>query len=287
MSKNIITVEPPEGYETHSWLRKILNLVWIPFLNLVPVSLGRRLLINKKSRSAGKVKENAASYKALEIIYNHDWRKFNTFAEKLFNLIWFSLANIKGVRNRLKIVKKVLLSAINENNNSPINILSVGCGSARGVLEIISFCRSKNPDRNFQIVLIDVSEKALNYAKNLAREYELDDITLIQGNINHIKIPSETFDIIEMVGLLDYFQRSEAVEALAKLRAGLKNGGVLITANICPNPEQRFATEVVNWPMIYREPEELASIVSESAKFSKISILVEPLKVHAVAVCEK
>jgi len=45
---------------------------------------------------------------------------------------------------------------------------------------------------------------------------------------------------------------------------------------------------VIEWDMIYREPEELASIIEAAgfnSKTSSCQIVVEPEKIHAVALC--
>lgn len=290
-AKISIAVESPDGYETHSLLRRMINfLVWIPFLNLVPKSVGKFLF--KKSRDAKEVKKNAASYKALEIIYDHDWRNFKGVGAKCFNLIWGSLGNVKAVRNRLKIVKRLVLAELHKiDNDGKINILSVGCGSARGVLETAGFFQNRFSQKNIKIVLADVSHDALEYAASVAKRCRLEkNATFIQENILNFEIKDlekNKYDIIEMVGLLDYFKRYEAVEIISKLSAMLKPGGIFITANICPNPEQRFVTDVIDWPLIYREPEELASLLIEGDNFKKIRVIIEPVKIYAVALCEK
>jgi len=48
------------------------------------------------------------------------------------------------------------------------------------------------------------------------------------------------------------------------------------------------STKTMRWPMIYREPEELADIAIK-AGFSpdRLKIVFEPLGIHGIAVCQK
>jgi hypothetical protein len=43
--------------------------------------------------------------------------------------------------------------------------------------------------------------------------------------------------------------------------------------------EQHFLKWVINWPMVYRTPQELSE-VAEKAGFKSYRIIYEPLKVH-------
>ena len=94
------------------------------------------------------------------------------------------------------------------------------------------------------------------------------------------------YNLIEMVGLLDYFDDEKIKQTMMSIYNVLYDGGVLVTANIAPNSEQKFVTNVVGWSMIYRQPEEFLKLVA-SVPFGKVIKQVEPLGVHTVVTAIK
>ncbi|MFA5318880.1 MAG: hypothetical protein WC387_00765, partial [Candidatus Paceibacterota bacterium] len=59
-----------------------------------------------------------------------------------------------------------------------------------------------------------------------------------------------------------------------------------LTCNIAPNFEQHFLKWVINWPMIYRSPRELADVI-EQACFDDFRLIYEPLMIHGIVVAHK
>ena len=90
-----------------------------------------------------------------------------------------------------------------------------------------------------------------------------------------------------MVGLLDYFNDEKGLEVFRQAYKTLKGEGMFITANICPHREMRFLSKI--WPkMKYRKPKNLAWLLSKSGfSADKIKILLEPLKIHIIAIAKK
>ncbi|MEK7123649.1 MAG: class I SAM-dependent methyltransferase, partial [Patescibacteria group bacterium] len=259
MNKIIIHIELPNDYETYSLLRKLVNLAFFwPFLYLVSYFsfIGKFLLSQKGSEDATILKENAGNHKAIEKIYLHNWRNYPTATQKIYNFFWGSFGNVMAARNRLKLVKKlthhyILTRFLRRDRNKilELNILSVACGSARSVLETVSYLNL--PGCKYNIVLVDDKKEALEYASNLATKLQIkDNITFTRKDVFEFQTSPETnFDVIEVVGLLEYLTKKDIVKLLQKLRSTLKPGGALITSNICPNVEQRFITNVIKWPL--------------------------------------
>lgn len=300
-TKISITVEPPADYETYSLLRKFINfaILW-PFLYLIShlSFVGKFLLAQRSSEDARLLKENAGNHIAIEKMYLHNWRNYPTATQKLYNLFWGSFGNVMAVRNRLKLVKRTVSNHTiflppkflpkRKNKIFEVNILSVACGSGRSILETLKKIVSHS-DNKINVVLADNSREALRYAAQLAEKTQFPNaatLTLINEDIFKIRIPKENFDIIEVVGLLEYLPNEKVSRIMQKLRAGLKSGGILITSNILPNPERRFIAKIINWPLIYRTADELAQL-AVSAGFSEIEVKIEPLGIQAVAVCKK
>ena len=95
-------------------------------------------------------------------------------------------------------------------------------------------------------------------------------------------------NIIEMVGLLDYFDDSKVESIFKIIKENLSDGGVFITANVCHNKEVKFVTNLVDWRMKYRDAEQMVKLaISAGFDKDKITAYYEPLKVHTVLVIKK
>ena len=282
------------GYERLFFLRKITDLFFIPFLNSLPKSFS--MLIKKSNESARMVIDNASNHRALEILYNHGFSSQKTgFLQKFFLKIWFNLHNSKAVRNRLKLVEKEIKKAISEidKRDDDIRILSIASGSSRAIFESLSKVSDKN---KFSITFLDKNPKALEYSKNLQKiilplRSENQKYNWVEDKANNfVNYFSEqnSLDLIEMVGLLDYFTDEEVLKIFKNIYNYLQKGGVMITANITDNKERPFITKVVGWPMVYREPTKMIKL-AEDAGFGrdKIRAIYEPFKIHIVIVAKK
>jgi hypothetical protein len=281
------------GYEQNSLPKKLFNKLYVPLLNSLPANT--KNLVKKTNRSAKRVIEKATTHEAIETLYKHgEIENSKSFLQKFFHYIWFSIDNPKAVRNRLRLVTKELKKAIREklSEGEEINILSIAAGSARAILDSISIPELK--DRQLSVSFLDKNPQANEYSKNLVlgRHYTPNyDFRWIIDRANNFP---DHFDknnqpnIIEIVGLLDYFDLDAIRRLFLSVHQNLKNGGVFITSNIVDNPERKFITNVVGWNMIYKLPEHFHEIAIEAGfKDEDIKIFYEPFKIHFVMVAKK
>lgn len=290
--KIIIDKSPHLGYETNNIPKKILNLFFIPLLNHLPKDFQKH--IKKTHKSAEEVINHATSHRAIEILY----KKGTTHAsqniiQKIMHGVWFNTNNAKAVRNRLRLVEKELKTAIDHliATQSKVNILSIASGSARAIIEVLASVQLPS-NKTITVKFLDKNLEALEYSKDLAKnlpsKYKLEWITDNASNFPQYYEEQEKPDIIEMVGLMDYFHDPWAIRILGLILEKLAPDGVLITANIVTNSEQRFVSDVVGWKMIYRTPEDLVDLaLTAGFKSDDIKIICEPLKIHAVLVAKK
>jgi cyclopropane fatty-acyl-phospholipid synthase-like methyltransferase len=175
-----------------------------------------------------------------------------------------------------------------------ISILSIASGSARAVIESINGL-TPVAGQKISAVFLDKNPHALEYSKQSAQEYSLinrKDFSLswINGTAETFlnSVIQNQFNVIEMVGLLDYFNDAKATSVFSKVRGILESGGLFITANICDNPERVFMTRTIQWNMIYRSAEDLGNLL-KNAGFAddEIRLYYEPLHVHVVAAMTK
>ncbi len=291
-TKSFIDNDPNLNLENNGPLRSFFNIFFIPVLNSLPKSF--KHVIKRTDKAAETVINNATNHAALEVLYS----KGKTFSAKkitgsFFKYVWFNLNNSKAVRNRLKFVKREMKNHL-ENISSTdrdIEILSIASGSSRAIIETIKAGHYLK-DAKLSVTFLDKSEHAISYSKNLSTEINHLPIKLdwIHGSVGEFlrNPPSKKYDVVEIVGLLDYFSDEKVFETFNNIHKILEEGGVLITSNISHNREEKFITKVIDWPMIYRTPDELGILVNKGGfEYNKMKVFYEPLKIHGMVVAKK
>ena len=294
MEYSNIEVAKDELYESVSWPRKIFNRFITGIFSNIPFFVAK-LVIRSSNKKAAEVHKNVTTHEALDTLYTSGLKfnfRFNLVKEAIEH-IWFNLNNPKAVRNRLKLVINILSDIVNKkiNNEEQIIFVSLASGSARAIIDVLS--KVKKNYNKISLFLIDKNKKALEASAELIEKKELNNnvtYKLINDNvrnfINHIH--SDKPNIIEMVGLLDYLDNNKSHLIISKIYNALEPGGIFITANIRNNSEKKFLENALRWHMVYREPGDLIKILV-AAGFDKnnISVTLEPLKIHFVAVAIK
>jgi len=251
-----------QDYEVNGFVRSTANYFLTPILNRLP----KRVFIGS-SRKAKTVHEHVTTHTALEVIYsfNKELNFQKGVLEGLITYFWQTTNSAKALRNRLKLVKKEVDKAISSLNRQLLSIDVFGV------------------DRNEQAI-IDAEKSASGFGIGNLFKGCRNTISGFLNENKHLK-----FDIIEMVGFLDYVEDAKAVELFNQIHSALKEDGVFITGNVTDNPERRFITEVVGWPrLIFRDEKDLANLIS-SSKFNDCEsrIVYEPQNIHAVVTCRK
>lgn len=303
--KNIKTLDKLDKFETHNFLIITIRFFLVPLINNIPSSLIKKIL-RKTTRDSHPALEKGGSAHALEPLYTIHERKQEIFKEGILHgiltLFWHNiLSQPKAIRNRLKIVKIILREAIKEKINfkKELKILSIGGGSCLAIMQAFNDLILKenfNYENNIiQLYNLDKHCDVVKLTRKNADKYNLNFIKVIgieqsARNIYSLNL-SEKFDIIEIVGLLDYFNQDETVNLLNyAFNNMLDEKGVLIWGNIRPHNEMKFLKSI-GWPnMFYRDLPQIINILKKAALFqnnSEILIYEEPLKIHYIIECRK
>jgi len=292
-----IIVADYKNLEGHGLFVKFVRIFTVPILNSLPEDFLKRFM-KTSSHDAEVVLDNLGSARALEVMYGRYRR--NLFSRGLMqgfaDLFWHHfVSQPKGVRNRLKIVEdnldKEISRILNEKKDKEINIVTIGGGSARGIVEVLNKYSEELKNWKVLVINLDKSLKAIELGKELAKEFKLYNnfkwITDLAQNVK-LYVADNSVDVVEMVGLLDYFRDEKSVETFEKIYDILKEDGLFMVGNIVPNKEQPFISRL-GWPkMYYREPSDLSRLLTGSG-FSekKGEVIFEPLKNHIVAIIKK
>lgn len=204
---------------------------------------------------------------------------------------WWGIRNAQAVRNRLRLVRRELDRASREVaslRRRPLHLVSLASGSARAVIETVACLRARGTPA--VATLIDLDPEALRAGEALAARLGVERwIRGVCASVSHMeKVLDAPPDLVEMVGFLDYRPDHRAVSLIRRIHRILEPGGWFITANILPNAEQHSLKIVIDWPMIYRRPEELGALLLQGGFVPEVvTIRVEPQRIHAVSVCHK
>ncbi len=299
--ENCVAVRIDRGpeYETDALIyRLILPIMWLlafwVFLKKkIARIFGKGLKTNTfwfdgVSATCRAVKEGATSWRALDILYNYQFGIHGTFAD-----FWAKIVNVQALRNRLRFVRKRLAQAIEfyGSTQKEVKILSVAAGSAQAVLEAMQIAGQKGIE--VKALIIDIDPSAIEYSKRLASNMELSGkVILVCAGANSMRKICDRYgfkpNIVEMVGFLDYLSKAKAIRLTRRIYSLLVPGGTFITCNVSSNPEIPFVQEVVNWPMVYRTPQQLGLILQKGGfQIEDIEIIYEPHKVHGIAIAIK
>ena len=287
-----IDTDPQLNLENNGFLRRFINIFFIPILNSLPKNF--KNIIKKTNNAASVVIDNATTHKALEVMYSHgDLFSVKKISHRFFKYIWFNLDNTKAVRNRLKFVKREISTHLKEISkfDREINILSIASGSSRAIIEVV---KSGEYMKNAKLSLtfLDKSEHAISYSKTLSTDISHLPVKMqwIQDTVGNFLTnqKKQEYDIVEIVGLLDYFDDEKVASIFSGIYKILQVGGVLITANISHNKEEKFVTKVIDWPMVYRTADELAVLVNRAGfDYNKMKVFYEPLQIHGMVIANK
>lgn len=237
------------------------------------------------------IRDTAGTAAALVGIYNFypnlRWYHF-FFPSTWVAAFWEGLLNCKAVRNRYRLTKSSLLSALEISGNGS-RVLELAAGTAQALLETMSLLKSRGII--VYATLVDTNPQSLEEAKALAKFLGVENqIEVVVYNLIHYlkeNRDKEKFDVVEMVGISDYLNEKYLAFVYARSNEILKSGGKLITANIADNPEREFTHTVVNWPdMFYREVSHMDDVLRSSG-FVNPHVFKEPTEVYVIGVGEK
>lgn len=298
------------GYQSRTWTfwvmypSMMIVASWAALKAIFYIKIGKAQQVKDKtlprtpslfwsglSSACRRIKESAPSAHALDITYNYVEGVAPTLRgiDRLVSDFWLSgvMLNASAIRNRLLMAKREIYRAIRDahsRSGRTVRLLSIASGTAQGVIEVLSRCKSDGIP--VEATFLDLDETALRASLELATKHGvLPMVKTVHASVTEMprKFEQRYFDIVEMIGFLDYRPHAKAVTLVQKIKYLLVPGGIFLCCNICPNPERFFLDHVVLWRMDYKTPRQLGMIMQE-AGFNQTRIYVEPLRVHAISI---
>ncbi len=207
---------------------------------------------------------------AIQVIYKYRFRPWRLIWG-LGDHLWLTSYNCRSVRSRGIFTReaiKFLLGMI--ANDSKLKVVSLGSGSASQMLQGVAENGFKNSE--IDVVLVDNDFRALEVGRKNARCLGIEDVIDLRETTvgKFLKEADASINLIEMVGLTDYFNDDRFFSYLYGIHSTLKEKGFFLGANITSKEEADYAHRVACWPqMHYRTKKEIV-INLEKSGFKKI-----------------
>lgn len=256
-------------------------------------------ILRSDSRIARLVtsRSDRGAYDHMETLYQGEPSKEGIFGGKLDETFMLSRGgkSIKTRTNRAEELNYKYAKGIATRNDGEVNILSLGCGSAR---EIIFPLKKLKDDGIVKVhaTCVDINPEAIKFSSKLAEEAGvLSNITYRKNDILDVRCfpdepnTPEKFDLISIIGMCEYFKPEDnKIWLTHHVNERLKPRGYLIATNMKKHDRLiTWAMNVSGWRLVYKEPDDFSRIVRESG-LDIVEELYEPdTELHRFVVGQK
>jgi extracellular factor (EF) 3-hydroxypalmitic acid methyl ester biosynthesis protein len=156
----------------------------------------------------------------------------------------------KAVRNRKAYFLGLVGETVQALPHAEVNVLNVGSGPARDVLEAF-----QNFGSGLTFDCIDHDPNAILYAKRLTGDFT-DRIRFLQCNALRFRA-SSSYPLVWSAGLFDYLDDRVFKLLLKRLLSLVHEGGQLVIGNFSPENSSRDHMECGGWFLNHRTEEQL------------------------------
>ena len=175
-----------------------------------------------------------------------------------------------AVRNRRVLIPRLLNAHLARSTAAPYRVLSVACGPARELEDVIKGlggAAAVDPKR-LELTLLDQDDEALAAARaTMAPLTQPLKLTLVNDSVRTLlrdRTAGERwgrFDFIYSMGMFDYLTPPVAKAVLRRLYELLAPGGALVVGNYhVNNPSRFYMAYWLDWVLYYRTEDELAAL---------------------------
>lgn len=196
-----------------------------------------------------------------------------------------------GIRTRKRIAFKVVSDKINQTQES-IQCLSLACGAADLMLEVLAAS-----EKEVLLTLVDIDDDALAMARSMAADQGLEEgieYNIVKINLLHAMVRSDKFvyqigeqsqDVVDAIGINEYFSLPIATRFLANAYRCVKPGGSLITANMLSDRTQmQINKTAIGWPKLYpRSVDDIVTMLQNAGlPMEQTSIIIPEDGIYAI-----
>ncbi|MGR3317217.1 MAG: class I SAM-dependent methyltransferase [Candidatus Anammoxibacter sp.] len=231
----------------------------------------------------------AGDYEMVNMMFRDPFEGSSLFS-KMLNFYVISTDAPQAHRNRIVYLTKSIRQEIKRVYPKRIaRIFNLGCGPAQEVQNVL--CQDDLCE-GAEFTLVDFNEETVCHARSVlndlkARHYRKTTIQLLQRSVHQIlkqvardevEFPKNTYDLVYCAGLFDYLSDKICKRLTEVFYTLLAPGGLLIVTNVDPsNPVKRLIEYFMEWHLIYRNAEQLASLKPDN---TTANVLADPTGVN-------
>jgi extracellular factor (EF) 3-hydroxypalmitic acid methyl ester biosynthesis protein len=210
----------------------------------------------------------------MKMIYDNQYEGITTFG-RLMHKHPNEHPAAQAVRNRRKLIAEMIsaLKSRELNSNSKINVLSVACGPAFEMQDVIT---STEDCKRFQFTFLDQDENALSEARAQINKIEkklggrikaefLNESVRTMLKTRELDKRWGSFDYVYSMGLFDYLTPPVAKAVIGKLYQILNVGGEMVIGNFHISNASRYYMEYwLDWVLYYRTEQEFLDLLKDA-----------------------
>jgi extracellular factor (EF) 3-hydroxypalmitic acid methyl ester biosynthesis protein len=222
-------------------------------------------------------------FEIMNMVY--DWqREGDRPFDQLLHRVGLDVAEC--IATRMVMMREAIARTVsNLRTGSPARIASLGCGSAR---EVIDYLKLRALPAPVSFTLIDQDQNALAsvYERSYAEVTRLRGqatVACLHASFSDLLRTGELFgklppqDLIYSVGLIDYLSHRRAKALVTSLYSQLAVGGTLIVGNMFRNDDSNLwpMEFICDWSVNYRDDAEMRALASELPE-NLVDIFLDP-----------
>jgi extracellular factor (EF) 3-hydroxypalmitic acid methyl ester biosynthesis protein len=182
----------------------------------------------------------------------------------------------QAVRERAGMMVRQIRAMARDSPSIPLRVASIACGPAWELHELLA-----TPDdaQRFHVSAFDQDPRALALAGRTTREIatalgRAPLVDRVRTSVRELLCEPDPvgrwgrFDFIYSMGLFDYLETPVAARLLRRLRGLLTETGTVCVGNFTNHPTRTCLDWWMDWPLIYRSPEELAALAAPATVLS-------------------
>ncbi|MFQ5580199.1 MAG: hypothetical protein ACE5FZ_06270 [Nitrospiria bacterium] len=235
----------------------------------------------------------AGDYGMVSMILD-DPLKGGSFYAKMMNFYFLSQLPAEAHRNRIQYLTERLKDESGRvvRQGGCAKIFNVGCGPAK---EVHDFLSESDLCEKVQFNLLDFDDEVLQRTGDLLAQAgqtlgRKTDIRMIKKSVlDLLKEASrsnehwqgEAYDFVYCAGLFDYLSDRLCKKLMSLFYDLLAPGGLLVVTNVeASNPARNIMELILEWHLIYRDANQLDSLVPDAVPFGSSCIKADPTGVN-------
>lgn len=207
-----------------------------------------------------------------------DPREGGSLFAKLFNVWLLEQDSASAHRNRVEFLRERLMQETLRcmRRGTPLKVLNLGCGPAG---EVQKFLAESIAD-HAQFTLLDFNDETVSYTtrvlgdlrRKLGRQTGIEVLKksvhqVLKESTKPVVVgPDRGYDFVCCSGLFDYLSDRTCRQLTSIFWSWTRPGGLVLVTNVTPTSPNRGSLEMVlDWHLIYRNAERLATLAPAGA----------------------